>query len=690
MYSPRMIMKPVALACTLALTACSSDDGTGTTTVSGLAEAPSGVVAQLESSKPIWLAATDFLFPPAFAEITGLQPVGGATVELIRIDDDGNQIGDVLASTVTSITGSYNLALPTGVSLAGNLIVRITGNSGTSMSAMVVEQAVDINPISQYVLDKFVDDENLVLGDLALNEVVSLQDKVEEFDLTATADLTSMLAQLDAELGELVDTEIAVINSTPDDGTVAAALTGTWNSIEFGLGMHDSEQVNFGTLSLEVLSEGFALSAGSNAGEIDVDVGVSTFIDTWTNFSVDDIGNASLYHETSLTSDTETLTGVIDSDGNIVLEYPFEEDLQTTDLQVDPDGPDFGWRWPPGSITINNAGNNTLVFVDSSAGVRYETTDTDNDGVKDAVDPNAKSGDEVDVNMGLLLKQGSGMSVSSIVGDYGLVTLAINLDTTPTPLGSADSTVGVMNFNAGTVTVGSGAFDDYSFERNPNTFTDVVLTDTLATDGSLSFPYTVSPSGQVTLDIDSNGVSAQDLEGWSNDDGSVVGLLNVTTSGSAPDISSVSKEMAVAIKLPASAPAMGDAVFKLYPIVFGAEQTGWTEIDTLRSTSSLTFNAGATAATADFTLRGYERATDIAAVEALLDDGEVPLDYTVDSIGADGAISMSFSDVLAGESEHLEGFVSADGNMMVLRYLESDDTLGQKFRALGMVIAIRQ
>ena len=206
----RTIIKCLVLACSIVLTACSSDDDpapttptpTSTTTISGVAEAPLGVVAQFELDKPFLLAATDLLIPSAHADIIGLDPVGGATVELIRIDDDGNQVGDVLASTVTSITGNYNLALPTGVSLAGNLIVRITGNSGTSMSAMVVELAVDINPISEYVLSKFVDDANLVLGDLALNEVVSLQDKVEAFDLTATADLSSMLAQLDAELGQ--------------------------------------------------------------------------------------------------------------------------------------------------------------------------------------------------------------------------------------------------------------------------------------------------------------------------------------------------------------------------------------------------------------------------------------------------------------------------------------------------------
>ncbi|NNJ98324.1 MAG: hypothetical protein HKP12_14335 [Gammaproteobacteria bacterium] len=697
MYTPRMIMKPVALACTVALAACSSSDdaATGTTTISGLAEAPSGVVAQFEGEPSIVLAATDFLFPPAHADITGLEPVGGAAVELIRIDDDGNQVGDVLASTVTSITGDYSLMLPTGVSLAGNLIVRITGNGGASMSAMVVEQAVDINPISQYVLDKFVDDDNLVLGDLALNEVVALTNRVEEFDLTATADLSSMLAELEAQVGELVDTELTVLNSTPDDGSAAAALAGAWNMIEFGLGMHDSETVDFGSLNLEVFSEGLNMTAGTNPGEINLELGVSTFIDTWTGFSVDSLGAAYLYHQTSLDAEVENLTGLIDDGGNIVVEYPFEEDLQTVSIgdplsDPDGDGPDFGWRWPSGSIAINNVDNSTMVFLDASAGVRYETTDTDGDGINDAVDPNVKAGDETDMTLGLMLKQGSGMSESSLSGDYGLVTVAIDLDTTPAPIGSADSSVGVLTFDgAGFVSVAAQAIDDYGFTRSATTFTDVTLTDMESTDGDLSFPYTVTETGQVTLDTDANGTSAQDLQGWSNDDGSVVALLNVTTEGSDPAINQVSKEMAVVVKLPASAPMLADAVFKLYPIAYGAEESGLTELDTLGSVSSLTFSADATTAAADFKLRGFERATDIAAVEAIFDADEVPFDFDV-TLGSNGAIEMSFVDAVTGETNALKGYVTADGNMMVLSYVERDDTDGELFRALGMAFAVKQ
>jgi hypothetical protein len=168
-----------------------------------------------------------------------------------------------------------------------------------------------------------------------------------------------------------------------------------------------------------------------------------------------------------------------------------------------------------------------------------------------------------------------------------------------------------------------------------------------------------------------------------------VGLLNVLTTGS-PTITGVSKEMVVALKLASSAPAMGDAVFKLYPIAFGAEETGLTEIASLRSVSSLTFNAAATSASADFTLRGFERATDIASVEALVDGAEPAVDFTVNSIAANGAISMSFSDLAADETVMMEGFISADGKIMVLRYIEGDDTIGEKFRSLGMMIGIRQ
>ena len=114
--------------------------GTGTE-ISGVVEAPSGVIAMFEE-KPLGIQMFEMVMPSAYAAITGLQPVGGATVELIEIDNNGDQVGAVLATTVTSITGDYTLTLPAGTDFAANLIVRITGTGGSSLTAQVVEAEV--------------------------------------------------------------------------------------------------------------------------------------------------------------------------------------------------------------------------------------------------------------------------------------------------------------------------------------------------------------------------------------------------------------------------------------------------------------------------------------------------------------------------------------------------------------------
>lgn len=678
MASSRLILKPLALACSIALASCggggdSSISTPAVTSISGTAEAPGGVIAQLEYNQAITVAVTNFVFPPAHAGITGLQPVTGATVELIRIDDDGNQVGDVLATTSTSITGNYNLTLPTGVSLAGNLIVRITGNSGASMSAMVVEQDVDINPISEYVLSKFVDDTNLVLADLAVNEVVSLQGKVEEFDLSATSDLSTMLAALDAEVGELVDTQITVINSTPDNGTAAAAAAGVWNLVEFGVGMHDSEDNGGGTFAVDVFSEKITIAQTATAGEISLTIGAS-FIDSWTNLMVDDVLNASIYHESSLGTDNDTFPATIDSDGNIVVSSPFEEELESGA------NPQFGWRWPSTTTLVSNTGNNnTMVVVNTDAGVRYETTDTNNDGINDAVDPAAKSGDEAEMLMTLLLKQGSGMSVASLDGEYGLLTYNVDVGTVPQT--NLSSTVGVVDFDgSGNINIAVDAFDNREVVRMPSTLTNVAVTTGSGVDGNQTIPYTVDADGKVALDT---------LEGFANDDASVIALLDVEATGTNPSITQVNQEMALLLKLGASAPDMTNAVFKLYPMIIGAEDTGFSELLSLRSSSSLTFNASAAVATMDATVRGFQRATDVADVEAIPDDAEPAFDFDVSPVSSNGQIAMTEASPAAGSNALMKGFISADGKMLLMRFY-AEDTANDVSRELGVIIGVRQ
>ena len=684
-----MKLKILLLAFSITLVACGGGGSTTPTTpttptpidITGKAEAPGGVIAQFEQKEFIY-AVADFFFKPVHSGITGLQPVTGATVELIRIDNDGNQVGAVLASTVTSITGDYSLSLPAGVSLAGDLIVRISGTSA-SMSAMVVDQAVNINPVSQFVLDKFVDDPNLVLADLAVNEVVALNGKVDEFDLSATADLSTMLALLEAEVGEFVDNEVVVISAPEDDGTASAAVAGNWHLVEMDLGMGDNDSIPFGSFFNDVFAEVVGITDDGN-GALTITDG-ALLIDAFINYNVDNNATASIFHQVSINSESESFPASIDANGVINVSSPFEEELETVDTQQDMDGPDFGWRYPPSTILLHPAANNNTYVINAiDASVRYDTIDTDSDGVKDAIDPNKRTGDEVFMDLSLILKQGSGMSTASIEGNYGWVALNLNLDSA-TATGVFDSTVGLWNFTAGTVTIGAGDQDVQKVTRTGTSLTNITLTPSQFTEPDLAetFPYTVSPTGTVTV-----GPVEDNLEGFTNDDGSVMAFVDSAAAPGDP-ITNVNQEMLIFVKLgSSSAASLNGATYNLFPLVIGLGQNGFSEIASL-SNGTAVFNADASSVTIDGTDRGFERGTDVAQIESITPDVGAAEVFTVDSVAANGAVSLSRTETTGAETlnQSLKGFVSADGNLIIMRVYNSD-SIGDK--DIGLVVGIKQ
>ena len=113
----KKILLVPAIASVLTLTACgggsssSSDitdgDDTGSTaSVSGIVEVPAASASAFADQGSL-ASIANFFITPAAAAILGLEAVEGARVELIRIDNDGNQVGDVIASTYTSTDGNY-------------------------------------------------------------------------------------------------------------------------------------------------------------------------------------------------------------------------------------------------------------------------------------------------------------------------------------------------------------------------------------------------------------------------------------------------------------------------------------------------------------------------------------------------------------------------------------------------------
>ena len=193
--------------------------------ISGTAQAPQGVVATIEQHKPATLAMLDFLMPSAMAAITGLTPVPNASVELIRIDDKGKQRGDVLATTTTDSQGQYTLELPRGVDPASDLVVQIKGNTSV-LRAIVVGDKVDIDPVSDFILDTLIHNPGVVLASLPPAAVQTLVDKVARLNIDlsgaqTTADAANVIKQAPQVKKQVTQVVTAVTNKNP--------IVGAWH-----------------------------------------------------------------------------------------------------------------------------------------------------------------------------------------------------------------------------------------------------------------------------------------------------------------------------------------------------------------------------------------------------------------------------------------------------------------------------
>ncbi len=349
-----------------------------------------------------------FFAGDAAAAITGLQPVTGATVELIRIDNDGNQVGDVLAEAVTTIDGNYTLTLPAGVNLAGDLVVRITGASNSEMRAQVVQQAVNISPVSEFILRKFIENDT-DLKVLDTSAVVKLSGHVQEFDLTVGSDLSAVFEQLEAAVGEFIEGQIDVIQLQPNDAT---GLVGDYRSASLQLALHDSNAQNFGSFAVDMWRSTFTFDGKADGS---VDVHHSGEETAWGNMFGNDVGGTQLNYWADMDEESDTYAANYRS-GVLFVEGEFDEEIED----------DFAWRWPPVTYRLQKVKDQNLFFqLNQEASVRYATLDTDDDGIKDALNPAAPEGDEINRGIEVFYKTPTAMTTASVNGAYGRVYLGV-------------------------------------------------------------------------------------------------------------------------------------------------------------------------------------------------------------------------------------------------------------------------
>jgi len=334
----------------------SSGGSSSGTEVSGIVTAPAGTVAYLENPDILQLAM-DFLVPSLAAAITGLDPVAGAVVELIRVDDEGNQIGEVLATARTSVTGDYSLTLPTGVSLAGNLVVRITGQNDSQLRAQVVEEEVDISPVSGFVLQKFIQ-QGATLSALTPGKLVQLSGRVEEFDLTLddSANLEGVFAVLEEAVGDFPENEVAVVASGDAD---TADISGTYQSGALSFELHDDDTSSWGDYLTALTLADFTFTASGN----EVSIVHGSEESARAGITGASMQQGLLYYETDMEELDESLSDITYTDNGILsVAGSFEEEIKD----------DYAWRYPAVTYNLQQVADKGIFFqVSNEAAVRY-------------------------------------------------------------------------------------------------------------------------------------------------------------------------------------------------------------------------------------------------------------------------------------------------------------------------------
>ena len=614
---------------TLILTACGGSDGDTSARsqeVSGNVTAPGGEVAMLKHQSVIE-SVFNGVFPSVYAGITGLQPVTGALVELIRIDNDGNQVGDVIATTTTSITGDYTITVPAGVSLGGNLVVRISGDNDIDLRSQVVEESVDISPMSEFVLRKFIQSGSS-LNDLTNSSVVKLKGQVEEFDLASRIDMSSMLTALENEVGEFVDKEIASINATPSS---AVQISGEYRLIDMAIGLHDGD---FGTYALDMFYSSVALT-GESDGSVEVELTDNE--GAWGYVHGND---ASAYYESvyyTESEEDETVAATYDSGKILTIEADFEEEI---------DG-DSGWRSPPQIIKFQKVKNSNIAFsLSTYNSARYATIDTNGDGTNDALDPDAQSGTEVGRGLLLMADQPTNMSSPDLTGDFGRVYFGSRFINTG--FVEVETETNVLTFS-GNATVDVAATTQQHVSRSGG-----YSTQEYGADPGLSI-VTVASGDIVSVDGDS-------VDGFVNADYNFLVFYHAD----GLDGSDMEIDTTLAVKLPSETPVLTGRTYRLIftnsamlsDTAFELSHSGFTTTLDFTSESSATVNGAI--ATIDLPsfgvpLESSKESVSLTANTSVASNGAAMISVT----DSDGTFSMTG---YFNESASLGVFTTASAN----------------------------
>lgn len=520
-----------SLLISLALTAC--NDGSENSTkseshsnkITGVVTAPRGAVVFYQNST--WW---DNLLPSsAYAAITGLNPVGNGSISLIRVDDSGMQVGDILATTLTSSTGHYELSLPNGVSFASNLVLQIIGQHGRHMRALVVSNQVDLNPISDYVFQKLID-HGEPLNSFSIAHVIALLSQVNASSFAATGDMDSMLALIEQSVGNLVEQSLSDI--------VSGVPTATHREMYFGIGLQDqTNNTAFGYYSeiwqqnvdLQdplttnrqwIFSHGkgyWGLMAGRDSQDLD---------EYYMPVGYEADSDRTVKYETALSS------------GSFRVDW-------TTDIEK---RSNLAWQTAARTAEYYKVPDKNIYF--SSDEKETDSYEMNND----VIDYGSKVGYGLSYGLRSLAKMPTDMAFSDLNGRYGLVEIESNMFSDGEI--EIESIRRIITFNGSNVTGWEGQVNGVQNTRYGNSENEEM---DVYGNYPARFEFDVSANGNIAITGFSALFGGAKMTGFVSDDYSFLALSEYMGFS---HITSLSK-MGLAVKLPDTTPRLASRSYRL-------------------------------------------------------------------------------------------------------------------------------
>ena len=365
------------------------DNGPRVLEISGLALEPAGLLVQLGSV---------------------LQPIPGATVELIEVDLDGNQVGGVLAMSITSTTGAYSLVLPDGLSLSAMLMVRVTGTSGT-LRGLVVSDSVDLTPASEYVTRKLTSGGN-TLDNVTPNEVLTISGYIEEFDLSVGATIEETIALLDEAAGPSLAPLLDLAQQGPGN---ANAIAGTFFVHSFDMPIADYPETRVLTWAADL-----TMQAGQNGAFTLTDIdGSDSGASLWASDNGAGGANYSLQTSFDLDLGSPNLQGQVSADDSFTILIPLEEEI----FAPGEGGFPGGLRSPSNALTFCPVGDGLYAAIQY-----YEETEYDMNAAGTAIDLSQPRGNSREFDMITAVKKGPIANSSLDGATFGIVSFGLVLN----------------------------------------------------------------------------------------------------------------------------------------------------------------------------------------------------------------------------------------------------------------------